>query len=121
MSTSSAPARIAGWAQNPDHPEAPVCLEIYAGGRLIGQVLANRYREDLERAGLGSGCHGFEFAPAGWTDLHGGLGRGAPLARRRAHSRAPTLAADFGAHGSGEPLVTRPDPVRTVAEAARAG
>ena len=39
--------RIAGWAQNADHPEAPVCLDIYAGGRLIGQVLANRYREDL--------------------------------------------------------------------------
>ena len=23
--------RIAGWAQNTDHPEAPVCLDIYAG------------------------------------------------------------------------------------------
>ena len=54
---------IAGWAQNVDHPEAPVCLDIFAGGRLIGQVLANRYREDLERAGLGSGRHAFEFTP----------------------------------------------------------
>ena len=33
------------------------------GGRLIGQVLANRYREDLKKAGLGSGHHGFEFKP----------------------------------------------------------
>ena len=58
--------RIMGWAQSADHPEAPVCLDIYAGGRLIGQVLANRYREDLKRTGLGSGCHGFDFAlPAG--------------------------------------------------------
>jgi hypothetical protein len=57
---------IAGWAQNSDHPEAPVCLDIYAGGRLIGQVLANRYREDLARAGLGSGNHSYAFAmPAG--------------------------------------------------------
>ncbi len=40
---------IVGWAQNADHPEAPVCLDIYAGGRLIGQALANRYREDLKR------------------------------------------------------------------------
>jgi ELWxxDGT repeat protein len=55
--------RIAGWAQNADHPEAPVCLDIHAGGRLIGQTLANRYRGDLQQAGLGSGCHGFEFAP----------------------------------------------------------
>jgi hypothetical protein len=57
---------IAGWAQNVDHPEAPVCLDIYAAGELIGQVLANSYREDLANAGLGSGRHGFEFtAPAG--------------------------------------------------------
>ena len=59
---------IAGWAQNADHPEAPVCLDIYAGGELIGQVLANRYRKDLERQDLGSGRHGFEFTPpAGLT------------------------------------------------------
>jgi hypothetical protein len=59
----------AGWAQNPAHPEAPVCLDIYAGGRLIGQVLANHFREDLERAGIGSGRHGFEFRSA--LDLSG--------------------------------------------------
>jgi autotransporter-associated beta strand protein len=58
--------RIKGWAQSADHPEAPVCLDIYAQDRLIGQVLANRYREDLKRAGLGSGRHSFDFAlPAG--------------------------------------------------------
>jgi hypothetical protein len=54
---------IAGWAQNVDHPEAPVCLDIYAGGNLIGQALANRYRDDLRRAGLGSGRHSFAFTP----------------------------------------------------------
>jgi hypothetical protein len=60
------PRSVAGWAQNREHPEAPVCLDIYAGGRLIGQTLANRYREDLERAGLGSGRHSFNFiAPDG--------------------------------------------------------
>ena len=57
---------VAGWAQNIDHPEAPVCLDILAGDQLIGRVLANRYREDLQRAGLGSGRHSFEFiTPAG--------------------------------------------------------
>ena len=54
---------ISGWAQNTDHPEAAVCLDVLADGRLIGQVLANRYRDDLQRAGLGSGRHGFEFTP----------------------------------------------------------
>jgi hypothetical protein len=57
---------ISGWALDPNHPEAPVCLDIFADGRLIGQVLANIYREDLEAAGLGSGRHAFEFkAPYG--------------------------------------------------------
>ena len=54
---------IEGWAQNLDNPEAPVCLDIYAGARLIGQVLANTYRGDLERAGHGSGRHSFAFTP----------------------------------------------------------
>jgi hypothetical protein len=60
--------RISGWAQNTEYPEAPVCLDIYAGGRLIGKTLANRYRKDLEWAGLGSGNHSFAFIPpAGLT------------------------------------------------------
>jgi hypothetical protein len=37
------------------------CLDIYADGKLIGQVLANRYRKELAKAGIGSGHHGFEF------------------------------------------------------------
>jgi len=60
---------IAGWAQNADHPEAPICLDIYADGRLIGQTLANRYREDLQRAGLGSGRHSFAFRPPAEFDF----------------------------------------------------
>jgi O-antigen biosynthesis protein len=55
---------IAGWAQNPEYPEAPVCLDIFIGDRLIGQILANRFRDDLAQAGLGSGRHGFEFIPS---------------------------------------------------------
>ena len=57
------PHVIEGWAQNTDHPEAPVCLDVLVGGRLIGQVLANRYREDLKHASIGSGSHSFSFAP----------------------------------------------------------
>ncbi len=55
---------IAGWAQNTESPEAPVCLDIFADGELIGQTLANVYRMDLEHAGFGSGRHGFEFTPS---------------------------------------------------------
>ena len=53
---------VSGWAQNLDHPEAPVCLDVVAGGLLLGQVLASGYREDLKQAGMGSGHHSFEFA-----------------------------------------------------------
>jgi hypothetical protein len=60
------PHVVEGWAQNTDHPEAPVCLDIHAGGRLIGQVLDNLCREDLEHAGIGGGWHGSRFdMPAG--------------------------------------------------------
>ena len=61
--------RIAGWAQNTDHPEAPVCLDIYAGGELIGQVLANRYREDLAATRLGQRSSWLRVYSAGWTDF----------------------------------------------------
>ena len=54
---------VEGWAQNMEYPEAPVCLDIYISDRLIGHVLANRYREDLAKARLGSGRHGFVFTP----------------------------------------------------------
>ena len=54
---------VEGWVQNSDAPEAPVCLDVFAGGKLIGQTLANRYRRDLEQAGLGSGYHSFSFTP----------------------------------------------------------
>ena len=55
------PHHVEGWAQSLDHPEAPVLLDIFAAGQLIGRALANCYREDLEKAGLGSGRHGFAF------------------------------------------------------------
>ena len=60
---------IAGWAQGTEYPEAPVCLDIYAGGQLIGQTLANGYRDDLRQAGLGSGRHSFVFTPSGGRDF----------------------------------------------------
>jgi hypothetical protein len=66
------PRLAEGWAQSIGHPEAPVCLDIYVGGQLIGQTLANRHREDLARAGLGSGRHSFKFTvPDGLTLLPG--------------------------------------------------
>jgi autotransporter-associated beta strand protein len=56
------PGQVVGWVQLPDRPDAPLCVDILAAGRLIGCALANVYRRDLLDAGIGHGRYGFEFA-----------------------------------------------------------
>jgi hypothetical protein len=53
---------LEGWAQDIDHPELPVPLEVVIEGRVAGTVLACGYRDDLEKAGLGRGRCQFSFA-----------------------------------------------------------
>jgi autotransporter passenger strand-loop-strand repeat protein len=61
---------VAGWARNEAIPDRPVLLEVLDNGKIVGTVLANRYREDLERAGIGEGRHGFQFiVPGGLSPL----------------------------------------------------
>ena len=52
---------IGGWAFDPAHPDTPVNLEILDGDGLIARVTANRFRADLEAAGIRDGRHGFEL------------------------------------------------------------
>ena len=61
--------RLRGWAQDTTAPETPVLLEILQDGTLIGTILANRYRPDLRKAGLGSGCHAFDLPAQGNVTL----------------------------------------------------
>lgn len=63
--------RVVGWAQDADVPDAPVRLEILVAGKVVAHALADRYREELRRAGVGSGRHGFEAA---LPDRLGGTG-----------------------------------------------
>ena len=53
---------VGGWAQNLDSPEGAVCLDVFVDGVLAARTLANRYRDDLRAAGIGSGAHGFRLA-----------------------------------------------------------
>ncbi len=53
--------RIGGWAQDPADAERAVGLVFLANGRVVGRLLANRHRDDLAAAGVGSGRHGFEL------------------------------------------------------------
>lgn len=52
--------RVVGWVQDPDEPERPVSLLVTVDDELAARVLANGYRADLEKAGVGSGRHGFD-------------------------------------------------------------
>ena len=98
MSISSRRAALPAGRRTSDHPEAPVCLDIYAGGRLIGQTLANRYREDLMRAGLGSGRHSFEFTPP--------AGLASPPTRSKCAARS-TVPRCHAENGSARPSLRR--------------
>ncbi|WP_284944117.1 Hint domain-containing protein [Acidisoma cladoniae] len=53
---------IEGWAQDTQHPETPVLLEVLLGNEVIGTVLACDYRADLEAAGFSRGRCAFFFA-----------------------------------------------------------
>jgi hypothetical protein len=68
------PNAVSGWAQCPEDHETPVRLEVYfwlAGLLMREEVLANVYRADLRKAGMGSGCHGFEVElPDGAKSIH---------------------------------------------------
>ena len=65
--------RLRGWAQDVNAPETPVELEVLYNGHIVMRFLANAYREDLRRAGLGSGSHAFDMAltlPSGAITIH---------------------------------------------------
>ena len=53
---------IVGWAFAPAHPATSVLLEVLDGEGLVARLTANRFRADLEAAGIGDGRHGFELA-----------------------------------------------------------
>ncbi|MCA1452340.1 hypothetical protein I6F35_03790 [Bradyrhizobium sp. BRP22] len=94
------PHSIAGWAQCVDHPEIPLRVEVYFDGRLAGSVLADRYRQDLETANLGSGNHGFDFRPDQHAFLSAELIEVASPDGRVLHGgtlkRAPAASVDQG-------------------------
>lgn len=58
---SVTPHVVRGWAYDSAWPGTPVELVVTDRGEELGLVLAEGYREDLVQAGLGAGCHGFEF------------------------------------------------------------
>ncbi len=58
----AADARYAmGWAYDPATPNTPVGVELLVDDAPAGTFAADRFRDDLRRAGKGNGRHGFEI------------------------------------------------------------
>jgi serralysin len=62
-------SRVRGWARDLAAPGRRVALQVWNNGVGIGSVLADRLRIDLLQAGIGDGCHSFDF------EIPGGLAR----------------------------------------------
>ncbi len=86
---------IVGWAFDPTRPDSPVTLEVLDGDGLIARVTANRFRGDLEAAGIGDGRHGFELRLARSLS---------PLTRHELRVRRVTDGKEL----PGSPLVVEP-------------
>lgn len=54
-------AEVTGWAWDPENPDLPVLLHIYAGHTPIGQCFAHEERRDVRAADHGAGRSGFRF------------------------------------------------------------
>jgi hypothetical protein len=50
---------LEGWVMDRANPTAPVELEVLVDGEIVATMLANRYRGDLDHAGLAGGRCGF--------------------------------------------------------------
>jgi len=87
--------RVFGWAQDTEHPGAPVSLLITVEGVMVARVLCNRFRPDLLAAGFGTGRHAFEV-----EFLH-------PLSSLVRHIVHVQREGD-GAHCPGSPVVLEP-------------
>ena len=51
--------RIGGWVWDALAPDERHLVEIRVQGELVATVLADRFRQDLVKAGIGDGCYGF--------------------------------------------------------------
>ena len=56
---------LQGWAYDQSHSDRSAVVSVFADGWLAGCTIADRFRGDLGAAGIGDGCHSFEFDLAG--------------------------------------------------------
>jgi GT2 family glycosyltransferase len=60
---------VRGWAFDPESPNEPVSVELKLDGQPFETIVANSFRDDLEKAGMGDGRHSFSLPlPAAFLD-----------------------------------------------------
>jgi Spherulation-specific family 4 len=60
---------IDGWAWDSSQPNSPINVDVYDGTTLIATLPADKFRPDLQPAGIGNGYHAFHVPlPAGLID-----------------------------------------------------
>ncbi len=62
IDTVSRDGLISGWCWYPMQPATRVQLSVAVDGATVGSTSASTFRPDLQQAGIGDGCHGFNFA-----------------------------------------------------------
>ncbi|MDG4575537.1 MAG: hypothetical protein P9C36_02980 [Defluviicoccus sp.] len=104
--------KVSGWAWNRADPTAVLEIEIRCGGEVAGRGRADKFRADLEKAGVGDGRHAFEvmletpIAPGEGHAIEAfalcpGLASPAPLVNRTValpgseRGGAPAMPEDF--------------------------
>ena len=101
--------RIAGWARDIACPDRPVRLRILDNDVTIGAIVADLYRADLARRGVGDGCHGFEFI------IEGGL---SPLLRHVIRVQRAPEGQDLGLDLPNSPWMVDAAPLALIAPTA---
>jgi SAM-dependent methyltransferase len=56
--------RVVGWARESDYPNLNVVVEILADGKPLARIIADEYRADLHKAGIGNGKYAFSYVPS---------------------------------------------------------
>ena len=58
---AGSPNVVSGWVWDSDAPSRRLLVEVWAGETTLGQLIADRYRADLEEAGIGDACYAFRY------------------------------------------------------------
>jgi hypothetical protein len=52
---------VAGWAWSEKEPDRSISVDIYDGDELVDTVIADAFREGMQKSGMGNGKHGFVY------------------------------------------------------------